>query len=687
MERDLNYELEWRAVVHRNTEHHHVHMVIRGIDKNGKTVRIPPEYVKEGLRKRSAELATAELGHRLEGDIVQSQRRMITQSRFTDLDRDLLKRRDAEGLVHVDSTNLDLKALKLATEIHLERRLAHLEQIGLAEKVSEHTWHLKPDLEKSLRAVQQAYDRQRVMQQFGVMASDPRTPFQVTQWKNIDNLEGRVLVHGQEDQKNRAYMLFEDVNGKVHYLEHRNEIEDARRQGLLQPGSYVSMRVAFVDHKGFWIIEDQGPADQAIKDPEFIDRCLRRGANPPDHGLNGWLRQFRNTITRARYRPESTPAPGAPQQSERERVFHMPSVEAGAAPEVTTHFQPLPANAPKPRQKTWPIISLDQARAEFADALFEAGLIVPGGPIADGKLHRVAVEHSKKSNKSGAYVLHLDDFPAGYIMNYKIGVEITWRASGATRSISAEQIEEAKAKAAIRQAEQDAERRRDAQLVALRSEHRWKQAKPATEHPYLSRKAISGDGARIDQAGNLLVPMRDIDGRLWGVQSITADGEKKYPYGVHKTGTHALLGELDLTKPLIIAEGLATAATVRAMAGETVVAAFDSGNLLPVARAYREKYPELRIIFAADNDHHLPRQLAGTGKPKRNVGILKAEEAVAAIGNAIVVYPEFSPHDSGTDWNDFAVWNGSEATAKHFEKRIQQTIEKQRGQRKAGQRH
>ena len=55
------------------------------------------------------------------------------------------------------------------------------------------------------------------------------------------------------------------------------------------------------------------------------------------------------------------------------------------------------------------------AVAAFTDAARARGLILPNGPIADGKLHRCRVEGARPAKRDGAYVLHLDEHPAGWI--------------------------------------------------------------------------------------------------------------------------------------------------------------------------------------------------------------------------------------------------------------------------------
>src|SRR3954449_2122833 len=49
-ERDLGTPLEWVAVAHFNTEHPHVHLVVRGRRADGAPLTLPRSYVQHGLR-------------------------------------------------------------------------------------------------------------------------------------------------------------------------------------------------------------------------------------------------------------------------------------------------------------------------------------------------------------------------------------------------------------------------------------------------------------------------------------------------------------------------------------------------------------------------------------------------------------------------------------------------------------
>jgi phage/plasmid primase-like uncharacterized protein len=89
-----------------------------------------------------------------------------------------------------------------------------------------------------------------------------------------------------------------------------------------------------------------------------------------------------------------------------------------------------------------------------------------------------------------------------------------------------------------------------------------------------------------------------------------------------------------------------------------VAVAFNAGNLLAVAKAYRAADPSRSIVIAGDNDHHLPRRAV----PLPNVGKEKAEAAAAAVCG-VAALPTFAPGDRGSDWNDLARRQGQEPVA------------------------
>src|SRR5438034_11297502 len=157
MERDLGTRLEWVAIDHYNTDNPHVHLLVRGRDARGQALQIHPDYLKQGIRRRSQDLATQVLGYRSEREIVLSRGQAVERLRFTDIDRALIRHGGTRGLVTIDGPTPKAPAAR-AFRQQEPRRLQMLEDLGLAEKVWTRTWRLSPQLETALRQAQLSGD-------------------------------------------------------------------------------------------------------------------------------------------------------------------------------------------------------------------------------------------------------------------------------------------------------------------------------------------------------------------------------------------------------------------------------------------------------------------------------------------------------------------------------------------------
>ncbi|OCC05147.1 hypothetical protein BA190_09535 [Labrys sp. WJW] len=295
----------------------------------------------------------------------------------------------------------------------------------------------------------------------------------------------------------------------------------------------------------------------------------------------------------------------------------------------------------------------------FRDAMANAGCTFDGPLIADGKLHRVDHNGRAKNKKHLWYILHLNEPASGAFGDYLEGVKETWTAKRG-QSMTPEE------RAALKKRIEEDKKNQAAELAKIHAEAADKAAKmmaaaipAAADHPYLVRKLVKPFNAmKMTKDGKLLIPLKSSDGKLWSVQTIAADGRKRFLVGGKKGGNYWSVGKL--TDTIVIAEGYATAATVHMATGFCTVIAFDAGNLAAVAVAIRKKYPDHKIIFAADNDH------LTTGNP----GVTKATDAARAI-NATLVVPRFSGEllpdgKAPTDFNDLHALAGLDAVKEAF---------------------
>ena len=178
------------------------------------------------------------------------------------------------------------------------------------------------------------------------------------------------------------------------------------------------------------------------------------------------------------------------------------------------------------------------------------------------------------------------------------------------------------------QEEMDIRKAQDA--ASKRAERIWKAKSVDRDCPYLERKQVKNYGCKINGKGNLLVPLFDIDGKLWNIQEIHADGFKPYLKGARLNECFYIIGEILAANQIVcIAEGYATGASIYEATGHTTIVAFQSGNIDKVGIAIRSKYPDLQLVYCADDD-----------SATLEAGLKAANKAVAATGG-IIVLPKF----------------------------------------------
>ena len=286
----------------------------------------------------------------------------------------------------------------------------------------------------------------------------------------------------------------------------------------------------------------------------------------------------------------------------------------------------------------------------FEQTLIQAGLR-PRAMVADGRIRRCATD-GKPSKRNGWYVLRPDGTGAWGDWSVGSGEALGHYGQESTqiRLPTAEELAE-------RERRKQAER--NVRLKAIRGARAfWDQSQRAKAlHPYIERKGLTAMGTSgLRVHGDLLVVPVLWRDRLVSVQTITADGQKRFWPGAPVKG-----GSLVLDRPraalTAICEGLATGMAIyQCVRMARVVVAFDAGNLIQVVDQLR---PTGSVVIAADNDH------ATHARRGFNPGIEKATNAAELIG-AGVAWPEGI---EGSDWAD-ALYEGGEGSHKRIERQI-----------------
>jgi type IV secretory pathway VirD2 relaxase len=261
MEKDLGTKLDWIAVDHWNTQHPHVHIIVRGVGDDGQDLVISRDYIKEGMRARAQDLVTQELGLRSDLDIRRALERQVDAERWTQLDRQLARDADRHGVIDVapDAARQPdpFQALKVG-------RLRHLESLGLAQQLGPGQWTMDSAAETTLRELGERGDIiKRIHKSLTERGIERAAASYVLAGESLDvPIVGRLVDRGLDDElKGTAYAVIDGVDGRTHHI----KLPDLDAAGDSAPGSIVELR-KFEDAQGRRRVAVAVRSDLAIED-------------------------------------------------------------------------------------------------------------------------------------------------------------------------------------------------------------------------------------------------------------------------------------------------------------------------------------------------------------------------------------------------------------------------------------
>ena len=299
-------------------------------------------------------------------------------------------------------------------------------------------------------------------------------------------------------------------------------------------------------------------------------------------------------------------------------------------------------------------IELNEALNDFKKALEEQGLIIDD-LIVDGKLHRVPVVDDNVHKKSGAYLVHIDNKVSGFIQNFKTGYKSNWNSKN-INSLNNSEIIYASSKPKINFEEENLK-------TSTILENEFNNAKWAyNQHPYLVKKGFEKNYfLKQDEFGNLLVPLKDVDGKFWSSQRIFPSGDKMIgqlltkeekeagiKHLAKKQGCFHIIGakQIDNVKEIIICEGFATAVSIHEAIKKPVVMGIDIYNIENLVKIFKDKFPDKNIIIAPDNDKK--QELKG----KENIGKITALKLKDEY-KVKVILPNLTEQEVKEGYSDF----------------------------------
>ena len=128
-----------------------------------------------------------------------------------------------------------------------------------------------------------------------------------------------------------------------------------------------------------------------------------------------------------------------------------------------------------------------------------------------------------------------------------------------------------------------------------------------TPGPWLGEKGVArGLGLKEDGSGNLLVPFRDKDGHVWGLQVLKPDGKTAAVGGLGKKGLlHVIDPERKIEsgkKPpaVVLTDNLAAAAAIREATRAPVALVPPGGDIKATVRSLRAGHGDCKAVAAGD---------------------------------------------------------------------------------------
>ena len=166
IEQHLGTDLEWVGIVHVNTGHRHLHVLIRGKRDDGRDLTLPRETVSQTLRELAEDELRERLGLRGEREAEAYLAEMAKRNRPTPLD-ELLHRiatNAGGGDAGISFRLPDDWVPEACGKHHLRQRLETLERLGLAKRDVRQAatwggvdwWTLKPDWQDKLALMKPA---------------------------------------------------------------------------------------------------------------------------------------------------------------------------------------------------------------------------------------------------------------------------------------------------------------------------------------------------------------------------------------------------------------------------------------------------------------------------------------------------------------------------------------------------
>lgn len=238
LSQNLNRKFDWQAVVHTDTEHPHIHILINGKTLDGKYLPkkpFPKEFMRTRVRQMTSELLTKISGERTFEEIYASRERSVEALRWTKFDEEIRSLLSGSSILRKESISEKLN-----------RRLSFLSRHGICEFING-SYHFDENFEEVLK-ISGRYNsfllsreelKWTVPKNYSIYKADEKITGvirKVYSMNDEDIWNNAVVIENRELEKAWYVPLFNPADKWEHHIGEEVNIESIeKRRGLFTP--------------------------------------------------------------------------------------------------------------------------------------------------------------------------------------------------------------------------------------------------------------------------------------------------------------------------------------------------------------------------------------------------------------------------------------------------------------------
>lgn len=228
MEKLTGYKFHWLAAVHKNTKHPHAHLLINGVDKNGKEVNcFRGAFLKQTIRELSRQICTELIGGRTKEQIEADIKNIPCRVGFTVIDKEIAVY-ETQNYSEKEKEIYPTKVISRDDTMY--QRLCFLADLGFAQRdeTKQNTFYLEKDWQNKLKTCSRYNSFLKARSEISLTQKESLELFtkdspsvtgvvtKIYRMNYEESWNNAVLVENKETQKSYYVPLYGEPSDKVY---------------------------------------------------------------------------------------------------------------------------------------------------------------------------------------------------------------------------------------------------------------------------------------------------------------------------------------------------------------------------------------------------------------------------------------------------------------------------------------